>query len=502
MTMSPSMRNRTALVAALAAALPASAVTLNPDGNGHALIYPYYTVQSTGTDAFNTYLSVVNHTVDAKAIRLRFREGRLGKSVLDMNVYLSPNDVWTGAVIPFSGGARLITADRSCTEPRFAVPVAPGEAPFIDFRNDAFSGANDDGAGTGLDRTREGYVEIIEMAKLTGVSAAAVTHNAAGNPANCAAFSVGTALVEAPTGGLSGTLTLINVATGLDFGVNAEALDGLASKPFLRGASDPYPNFNAAEIDPVSVVDANGATYRSTWAKPVDAVSAVLMRQRAALEYVLDQATASLTDAVVTLPTRHYYTSATAAAAPFTQLGRWSASCVGSQNAGIGETLTVVGYNRDEQHNSLSFCEGLCPPTPPPPSTCAAAGVFTVYNASLGQFMGASTDATLVLGSQTRGIGNGAPGRMNVIASSVFSNGWMSVETSTGNKMTSAAQSTMTRHATGATTTGPHTFTGLPMAGFSVRIFRNGTLRCDAGACQGNYGSAFPFKYRRAISPS
>jgi hypothetical protein len=40
------------------------------------------------------------------------------------------------------------------------------------------------------------------------------------------------------------------------------------------------------------------------------------------------------------------------------------------------------------------------------------------------------------------------------------------------------------------------------MLGFSARIFRNGTLRCDAGACQGNYGGAFPFKYRRSITPA
>jgi hypothetical protein len=58
------------------------------------------------------------------------------------------------------------------------------------------------------------------------------------------------------------------------------------------------------------------------------------------------------------------------------------------------------------------------------------------------------------------------------------------------------------RQSTGEVVTGAHTFRGLPIVGFAVRIFRNGTLRCDAGTCQGNYGGAFPLKYRRNITPS
>jgi hypothetical protein len=38
---------KTALALALAAALDATAVSLNPDGLGQALIYPYYTVRSS-----------------------------------------------------------------------------------------------------------------------------------------------------------------------------------------------------------------------------------------------------------------------------------------------------------------------------------------------------------------------------------------------------------------------------------------------------------------------
>jgi hypothetical protein len=55
--------------------------------------------------------------------------------------------------------------------------------------------------------------------------------------------------------------------------------------------------------------------------------------------------------------------------------------------------------------------------------------------------------------------------------------------------------------ATGTATSGVHVFSGLPVMGLAVRTFRNGTLACTGGACQGNYGGAFPFKYTRRITP-
>ena len=53
------------------------------------------------------------------------------------------------------------------------------------------------------------------MGNLSGTAATASTHNSAGFPANCAVVQgavVNLTSVSAPTGGLSGTATLINVA--------------------------------------------------------------------------------------------------------------------------------------------------------------------------------------------------------------------------------------------------------------------------------------------------
>src|SRR6266478_1322491 len=120
--------NRKSLHAALAglgalgATGAAQAVNVNPDGLGQALIYPYYTTQGTGTNGsiapYNSLLSVVNSTNSGKVVKVRFLEGKNSKEVLDFNLWLSPKDVWTAAIVPTSaGGAAILTADLSCTTP-------------------------------------------------------------------------------------------------------------------------------------------------------------------------------------------------------------------------------------------------------------------------------------------------------------------------------------------------------------------------------------------------
>ena len=93
----------------------ANAVNLNPDGLGQVLIYPYYTVNGGNS----TLVSVVNTTGFGKAVKVRFVEGRNSREVLDFNLYLSPYDVWTGAVYEIAGitPAVLSTNDNSCTVP-------------------------------------------------------------------------------------------------------------------------------------------------------------------------------------------------------------------------------------------------------------------------------------------------------------------------------------------------------------------------------------------------
>jgi hypothetical protein len=473
---------------ALAASFPLAspALYLNPDGTGQALIFPYYTVQSNRGNPYNTYISVVNHSADAKAVRVRVRESRNARDVASFNLYLSPNDMWTGAVVPGTGSdaARLISSDASCISP------APAGTPWsLAFQNTFYTAPFDDGNGAGLDRTREGWIEMIEMATLTGGSAVAVTHNTAGVPNNCGALQgVASPEVAAPSGGLSGTLTVINVTSGMDFTVNAEALADLATRPFYRMPTDPYPDFNAVEIEPVSQAVANGFVYRSTWNRAADAVSAVFMRASAYSEYILDSNTGSRSAMVVTFPTRQFYVSSTTSSAPFSRPVTWSPTCaLGS------EPLAIVFFNREE----IAGTPGESDFPEPPPSTattiCAAAVAIGVSNGSPHMDTGPGT----LLGTANRGFSINA---INVRSN--FQNGWVRISQPTAGSLTSLGTSTRMNISSGLTTTGAHVHSGLPMLGFMVRTFENGTLTCGSASCQGNYGGSFPLKFRRTISPN
>ena len=104
---------------------------------------------------------------------------------------------------------------------------------------------NADGGPTGITRTREGYVEIIEMGTVTNDHQAtlnAITHDSRGVPSNCAqlveAWTTGgywnanaATDIGVPTGGLYGVESIINVAEGLMYTINATAIIALVLFP-------------------------------------------------------------------------------------------------------------------------------------------------------------------------------------------------------------------------------------------------------------------------------
>src|SRR5258708_13133389 len=70
--------------------VPAFAVYSSSEAVGQALIYPYYTTQTSNGDSYNTYITVVNQATDVKAVRVRFREGRAGPEVASFTFVLTP----------------------------------------------------------------------------------------------------------------------------------------------------------------------------------------------------------------------------------------------------------------------------------------------------------------------------------------------------------------------------------------------------------------------------
>jgi hypothetical protein len=223
-----------------------------------------------------------------KAVKVRFLEGYNSREVLDFNLFLSPNDVWTARVSEAGEGAAVFTDDASCTAP--AIPA--GGAPF---RTAAFDGSSVFPADSGpqdLTRTREGYVEIIEMGEIIPGSAldGATTHNQNGVP-NGGVPSCSGAIngnnpagdLSAPGGGLFGSGMIVNVGVGTFFSYNADAVDGFSDSiqfsgpggltPSLQQASTPLTS--AFPGGAVAYVFANGSLLTLDYPNGIDAVSAV-----------------------------------------------------------------------------------------------------------------------------------------------------------------------------------------------------------------------------------
>lgn len=480
----------------------AEAVALNADGLGNVLLYPYYTVRTTASGAaYNSLLSVVNSTASAKAVKVRFLEGKNSREVLDFNLYLSAKDVWVAAVIPTSDGAGVVTPDTSCTD---GVVSNNEEAP-TPFVNYAYTGAYDDPANDDLDRTREGYVEIIEMGAMWGYGAYLVTH--AGTPRvphNCGYLRAVTSsgftayYTRSLTGGLFGTMTLINVGAGTDFGYDATALAAFRQSGSLfelPGSIEPTLNRGDA-ISLVTAFDAgagqNGTAFITTWTgpgtKPVDAVSAVLMHDHVYNEFVLDKATASGTDWVVTMPTKGvpdaYYQSkyGTMGSPGDKELKVVRLFQRNFTVNGACDDIDLAKYDREEKLDKVTSSF-----SPPPPGQrdqlCWEANVIT--------FRGSN-----VLGSTLR---------FNVANPTfTFENGWADLSFTIPSTSASYQYHTLGGNQTtsisladgGSSSWTSATYYGLPVIGFSAITYSNGNV----GGVLSNYGGNFNHKTTRSIN--
>ncbi len=388
------------LVAAVGMAGTAKAVELSPDGLGQVLIYPYYTVNRNQ----QTVLSVVNATNAAKAVKVRFLEGYNAREVLDFNLFLSPYDVWAASVFALADaglpgvGAALLTADTSCTSPSKAEWTGRiGSVPYVEFRDFAYTGARQDSGPTDKLRMREGHVELIQMADLSGALRIAVTHTSGGVPANCnivqSVDPANTALL-APTGGLFGTGGIVNVAQGTFYSYNADAIGGFTKVPlFSAAATVAVPSLAQANtgtgVATAQVFDASGELFRSDYpttgqpSQAIDAVSAVFMASSLLNEYNFDASAGSNTDWVVTFPTKRFYTDpeilgvapgGAGALPPFTfTFGEHVAG------NGDGQSCSQVGLLQYDREELRPVATGGFPGAPPQqiPVLCGSVNVVT-----------------------------------------------------------------------------------------------------------------------------
>ena len=353
-----------ALALATALAAPtAFAVSLNPNGIGEVLIYPYYTVNKDQ----DTLISIVNTSDTGKIVGVFVMEGYNGRSVLDFNLMLSPHDVWTAAISAAGGddgGAMLRTSDTSCMDP--GIP-AQGVA----FRSAAYDGSSvlpADQGPQGITRTREGSIAVIARGDIDPASdlAQATTHAqndvpGGGVPPGCgdindAMISAG---VVAPTNGLSGSGTIINVGLGTFFAYNADAIANYSDTSLYTPASNLFQPFVDANSEEAThgvarsySSNANGQPVIADWAFGVDAVSAVLMADSIYNEYLVSRTLGASTDWVITFPTKAMYTDDLFGAVPFPPFVE-TFHAPGESNV----VATANIYDREEGSGALYVCE-------------------------------------------------------------------------------------------------------------------------------------------------
>ena len=517
---------------ALGAAGTANAVHINPDGEGQVLIYPYYTVRNNNVTA----MSVVNATSLTKIVKVRFLEGKNSREVLDFNLFLSPQDVWTGVILPTTLGARVETGDNSCVTPSdlfgnaAGVIRTDGTLPLNEFKNYTYTGASTDNATfNSLDRTREGYMEIIEMGVVTNVVVTGyIKHNSAGVPANCGALDAYDALsavapttagavgrfplhLTSPVGGLFGRASLFNGTNGTNLTFDATALDGWWNPPVATTlpyteAGNLGPNISlTAGIDLTSNVFVTGTpnlpltagVVRAVWTTSRDAVSAVFMHDAVANEFITDAGTLSKTDWVITMPTKknHIGVGLGTPTRPF------SNNFANATTTGACDAYSLGMYNREE--GTLTAAPGVLLPSPRPPAQTAA-GQVLCWEANVLEFgssglLGSTNNHRLLNGfdvfGSTTATTTGAA--FATLSRRVLQgpNGWAFLGFGLTTDPTQSQQS-MTPFSSSLNGTAdavPRVHFGLPIIGAMFHNYTNNAL----GTSQ--FGGVIPHKYTRFI---
>ncbi len=507
-----------------------NAVNLNPDGTGQVLIYPYYTVNGNNT----TIISVVNTTALGKAVKVRILEGKNSREVLDFNLYLSAFDVWTGGIFALGTDANaagnLTTLDNSCTSPLLrtstALPQLANGTRYADFKNFEYTGSFNDSAQDTLDRTREGYIEMIEMGSISPTNATGkfITH-VNGVPRNCAAVDaswipspidsrsgtygdadLGTAATDVgiPNGGLFGGGAVVNAGDGTYINYAAEALDGFSAQTNHTFPGSTLPNLSNA--DPESFVFNSGRLIRSTWGtasvgtptspgQRIDAVSAVFMSNTMLNEFTSEAAQRASSEWVINFPTKSFYVDVLRAGplnvpiAPFTKQFNGVAPQPFENGEGYAcEPIAIVAFDREEGRPT----PGSTIFSPPPPLAIQNnAFCYEAQILSFNQTFTTASGPSRIFASRTAR--NIAP-RFNNVG---FETGWVNIDYRfTAGSIPPGAEPLLPTRFQRASVEG-HRFVGLPSTGFWAVNLENANARPGV---QGFYGGAYAHKRGRQCS--
>ena len=385
----------------------ATTLKISPTGIGHMLIVPYYTAQG----GHATQLNIVNvDRVNGKAVKVRFRGASNADDVFDFTLLLSPGDVWTAEVSqnPSTGYARLSTTDNSCTLPTQI--------------NRDFIGTRLNPASARPNETREGYVEILNMANIPPTSTvfAAIKHTNGVTPAPCSnGASMPAALQNLtdsvrmaavgfanPTTGLLANWSVVHLAEATSWSgkatailaVDASGQPGYGNKvaypqvngtpsqvaagvPIANLTTDPLLISGAVPVQSYDLPDLS-TPYTSTLSAAQQAalLSGAMATSSLSNEYTTDDAVQAQTDWVFSLPMRRYSVALnhTTGLPVLTTLSPpyFNASNTTVAGTGGNRRLCVTGISRTFWDRSEQLEPSFSPT--PPTNLCGAVSVLSI----------------------------------------------------------------------------------------------------------------------------
>lgn len=489
--MKKSLSKAIALATALGAAASAHAINVNQDGLGEVLLYSLYTTE----EGNNTNIRITNTTAYAKAVKVRFVEGQNSQEVLDFNLYLSPFDQWSGAVTQTADGAKLITADKSCTAPMIPKEGQP-------FRRYEYAGK---GGEQSLARTRVGHIEVIEMGVLEPRLAVFVTanHEVAGSaPPACVTLngkfktpsdpwydpSVGPIatvpqnlqdgiITQDPitgarlTGGLYGSANIINVEGSTQIAYDAVAVDNFLGDSIHALTGSNRPDLTDGQLNgaPVAVFK-NGDT--GLYPDTATAISALLMKETMSNDFVVADALKAETNWVITFPTKRFHVSQSPATAPFVNSWGGSVSC---------HTIDVAYWDHEEYAPTGKVAVGDIDFSPLPP-------VFTPDK----PVRPALCYETNILTFNDKKVLGGEFVTYNLNLPEEYRLGWMEIGFNADQQVLPA---TPYRLGNFAGTAG--IINGLPAIGFAATTIKNNSV--NSGGVKNNYGSSVQHKSKTTL---
>ncbi len=391
----------------------ATQFAVSEGGSGHILLVPYFTSQEKNMSVIHVVNTDLNN---GKAVKVRFRGAANSDDLLDFTVFLSPGDVWTGAVQANENGSYFRTNDGSCTIPDIRKQD-------VQFGKSRLNKSWD--AATLTNNTKEGYVEILNAADIPGDKIYGANKNAqselytaikhVNGVAPCTTSVLEKTLnynselsdeakkanygFNTPTGQLTGDWYILNVDQTTTFSGAATALKATdADNAAARGNYVLFPQQGEAVLaadsytaDPLLITkpaDKSGKIVKGPLVSPNNAdfpdlstpyfvggadaagtaaalqafnLTASLAKNAVSNQYATDASLQAKTDWVFSMPTRRYSVAANYAATSVSadnyavfNLGVNAAG----QLAGLAQSAAVVGETPTQAATELNYFNG------------------------------------------------------------------------------------------------------------------------------------------------